>query len=482
MENLMKHIAVMLFFFLGCYSYGQEAFYKTFSGSLFDEGQGLVQLADSGYLITGSTAGFSGSADAYLMRIDKFGNQEWTKSYGGENSDWGRRVFYEQGVGFWCMGYTNSLDAESFDFYVFKTDELGELEWEKTIGTLDWDRLWDAKRLPNGDFILVGETFGSASQNEDILVVRIDDAGNELWTERIQTSGNDIPHSLSVLNDTTVIIAGESYNGTNQCAFLLSMDINGATNWLNFYEPSLRGVFYGADIFNNEIYAVGGLIAADQTTPDLWMIRADSDGVVLIDYIDELQEIAYFSNIKVMGSGRLYVSLISDSPDLNPFTDGVDLLVLKYYLNLIWNGFSHRYSGVNDDISHQMIGTNDNGIALVGTVSDDRVNNSSGTDVTVIKIGENDEVMGIAEEEDLLYVLHVENNSFEVYPNPMTNELVITIPNDKLVEYTFFSTVGRVQLSGSLSGGKIDVSVLPTGLYLLQLKCGNEYRTVKLVK
>lgn len=481
MENLIK-FSVIIFMSIGSFSFAQEAFYKVYSGSTFDEGQGIAQMADSGYIITGSTAGFSESSDAFLTRLNKFGEFEWSKKFGGENSDRGRRVIYEEGEGMWCFGYTNSLNAQSFDFYLFKTDEDGVLEWESVLGTPDWERLHDAVRLPNGDFILVGETQGADAINEDILVVRIDDSGNEVWMERVQSTGSDIPHALSVLNDTTVVIVGESYNGTNQAAFILSMHIDGTTNWMNFYESTLHGIFYDVDVYDNEIYAVGGLFAVGETEPDLWMIRTDEDGVVLNDHLDSYEGTAYLSNVLMRADGRLYVSLITDAPKDNPFPFGMDHFLLKYHQLLFWNGLSRPYSGVNDDLVHQIIATNDGGIAIIGTVSDDRVNDSPGTDVTVIKLGENDEFEEVATNDELVSIVQFENITVEVFPNPITNSLNIITPNSNKVSYSILSSDGRVHMSGLLTGSSLDVSQLASGAYFLLLQINNEVQTIKLMK
>ncbi len=153
MEIRLTYILISVL--LCCSSiHAQEAFYRTYAGSSFDEGHGIAQLADSGYIITGSTAGFSEASDVFLTRLNKFGEFEWSKKFGGANSERGKRVFYEEGVGFWCAGYSNSLTAQSFDFYMFKTDLDGQLEWETVMGTPDWERLYDVIRLPNGDFVL----------------------------------------------------------------------------------------------------------------------------------------------------------------------------------------------------------------------------------------------------------------------------------------------------------------------------------------
>jgi len=481
MENLVKYLFI-IFLISGSSSFAQDAFYKTYSGSNFDEGQGIAQMADSGYIITGSTAGFSGSADVFLTRLNKFGEFEWSKKIGGENSDWGRRVFYEEGEGMWCFGYTNSFNAQSFDFYAFKTNESGVLEWETVLGTTDWEKLHDAVRLPNGDFILIGETQGANAINEDILVLRLDELGNEVWMERVQTNGSDIPHALSVLNDSTVIIVGESFNGSNQAAFILSMHIDGSTNWMNFYEPSKQGAFYDVDIFDNNIYAVGGLIDTDEIEPDLWMIRTNADGILIYDHIDAYDGTVYFSKVKMVGDGRLYVSVISDAPSFNPFTAGVDHFFMKYHQNLFWNGLSQSFSGVNDDLVHQMIETSDQGIAIIGTVSDNRVIDTPGTDITVIKIGKNDEIEPIAASDELVSIIAFESITVEVFPNPMVNVLHILIPNNSPANYSIISADGREHLSGSLSNSQVDVSQLASGAYFLLIQINNEVKMIKLMK
>ena len=481
MEIRLTYILTSVLLF--CSSiHAQEAFYRTYAGSSFDEGHGIAQLSDSGYIITGSTAGFSEASDVFLTRLNKFGEFEWSKKFGGANSERGKRVFYEEGVGFWCAGYSNSLTAQSFDFYMFKTDLDGQLEWETVMGTPDWERLYDAIRLPNGDFVLIGETQGVLSQQEDILVMRVDAAGNQVWMERVQTSGRDFPRAISLLNDTTVIIAGEASNGTNQAALLLSMHINGTTNWMNFYEPALHGTFYDVDTYDNNIYAVGGLISATESLPDLWMIRTDKDGVLIYDHLDVRDSTAYYGAVEMMGDGRLYVSIISDSPSFNPFTDGMDMFVLKYHQNLFWNGFSSSYSGVNDDVFNQIIPTNDNGVALIGTVSDNRVINSPGMQVTVVKIGENDEFEAVATTDELVSVVALADTEVAVFPNPLQEILTIQTDFNGPIDYLLSNPTGQLIQSGRLEEGKLDVSQLSPGIYLLTLRLKGQVRTIRLTK
>ena len=72
-----------------------------------------------------------------------------------------------------------------------------------------------------------------------------------------------------------------------------------------------------------------------------------------------------------------------------------------------------------------------------------------------------DEVLGI---DDIV------TETFKVYPNPVHNELYISSEDFQPHPYQLFSTDGRLLLQGeSREGNPINVSDLPTGLYILKI-------------
>lgn len=68
--------------------------------------------------------------------------------------------------------------------------------------------------------------------------------------------------------------------------------------------------------------------------------------------------------------------------------------------------------------------------------------------------------------------------SFDVYPNPATTELNITLNNFKYEVYNY----AGVLVSKGQSNGTIDVAQLPNGIYWLNVSNGNANETVKFVK
>ena len=72
--------------------------------------------------------------------------------------------------------------------------------------------------------------------------------------------------------------------------------------------------------------------------------------------------------------------------------------------------------------------------------------------------------------DELLGIQDIVTESFKVYPNPVHNELYISGNDFRLHPYQLFSTDGRLLLQGeSREGNPINVSTLPTGLYILKI-------------
>jgi hypothetical protein len=76
--------------------------------------------------------------DAIMIKIDANGTIMWSKSFGGINSEDAQRVIQTKDGGFVFEGYTNSteLNPNGYGAWIVKTNELGDLKWQKTHGCL----------------------------------------------------------------------------------------------------------------------------------------------------------------------------------------------------------------------------------------------------------------------------------------------------------------------------------------------------------
>lgn len=475
----------MLFSSFLAFNQGATSFYKTYFTSPFENGQGVVQLPNGGYAVTGSSASFSGGSNqAFIMVVDELGNQVWTKAYGGNQSDWGRRIFHEPGIGYWVVGFSNSTPSGNFDVYMFQTDEAGELLWEKHFETNNWERVWDAKRLSNGDFIIVGETEGSTTNNKDGFMMRVDDTGESIWYNEISTSEDDIIYAVDVQNDSLFWVGGKSTNLLDETSAIISQyHINGTEEITSFWDQS-GGVGVIRDLFfyDGQIYAAGGIQSSGNDYLNNWLVRSDLNGDIIDEFSQNYQDDDYASNIAVLGFNRVYWSHWTSSPDGNVYPGGPDLILLKFTSNLYFFNFSMSFSGYDPDECHQIIPTSDGGLLMVGFVSDEKEFFSEGTHVVLIKVGPNDEVdPNRTFGDDLVSTIENENFNQEylVYPVPFGDEINFS-SNLENAAFKVFDISGRQVENGIANNGTINLSKLNSGAYYIhfQTKQGNVIRKI----
>jgi hypothetical protein len=94
--------------------------------------------------------------NVYLIKTDGAGNEEWSKTLGGDYPDIGYSVQNKDDGGFIIVGDTNSFGT-SMDVYLIKTDSAGNELWHKTLGDDNTQYGFSVKQTKDGGFIIVGK-------------------------------------------------------------------------------------------------------------------------------------------------------------------------------------------------------------------------------------------------------------------------------------------------------------------------------------
>jgi parallel beta-helix repeat protein len=253
---------------------------KTFGGADQDNPWSVVQTADGGYLIVGDTLSYgAGSDDVWVVKTDSLGNKEWSKPYGGSNYDRGRSVARTFDGGYIIAGYTNSYGAGIDDFWLVKLDADGNKEWDRTIGDTGRDRACFILQRVDGGYAIVGYTKSVGAGNEDVLLVKISDDGQESWNW-YGGSNSDVGLCLVQSTDGGFAIAGytNSFGSGSYDFYLIKTDPNGGLQWAKTYGGT------GSDQAYSVIQtADGGYLLAGDTTSgagpyDFMLVKTDKDG------------------------------------------------------------------------------------------------------------------------------------------------------------------------------------------------------------
>ena len=85
---------------------------KTYGGTDTDQADALLQTADGGYALAGSTASYgAGFSDFWLVKTDANGNKKWDKTYGGTDDESAYSLLQTTDERYALAGYTKSFDA-----------------------------------------------------------------------------------------------------------------------------------------------------------------------------------------------------------------------------------------------------------------------------------------------------------------------------------------------------------------------------------
>jgi hypothetical protein len=103
---------------------------RTYGGRRFDEASALVQTRDGGFALAGSTNSYgAGTYDMWLVKTDANGIMQWNQTYGGTDSDGAYTLLQTADEGFVLAGSTDSYGGDASDIWLVKTDANGVVQW-----------------------------------------------------------------------------------------------------------------------------------------------------------------------------------------------------------------------------------------------------------------------------------------------------------------------------------------------------------------
>jgi hypothetical protein len=258
---------------------------KTYGGTSYDEAWALVQTVDGGYALAGVTDSFgAGSYDFWLVKTDSVGNAQWNQTYGGTGNDEARALVQTVDGGYALAGVTDSFGAGSYDFWLVKTDANGNAQWNKTYGGTNIDYGAALVQTSNGGYALAGGTYSFGAGNGDFWLVKTDSVGNAQWNQTYGGTGNDGAGALVQTVDGGYALAGvtKSFGAGDYDFWLVKTDANGNAQWNKTYGGTSTD--YGVNALVQTVdggYALAGVTksfgAGDY---DFWLVKTDANGVI----------------------------------------------------------------------------------------------------------------------------------------------------------------------------------------------------------
>jgi hypothetical protein len=256
---------------------------RTFGGAGSDMAYSIIQASDGGLAVAGRTNSFgAGSIDFLVLKVDSLGNLSWAKTFGGTDAEMAYSMIQTADSGYAVAGCTRSFTAGDYDFLVLRLDTAGNLIWSRTFGLIDQDLLYSITRTTDGGFTVAGQYEGSGSQNR-LVVLRLDPAGNMIWLRTFGAFSNwyDVAYSVIQTSDGDYAVTGWTYDfGAGwEDFFILKIMPDGSLRWARTFGGT------GYDEARSIIQTTDGGYAVAGYTPsfgagnrDFLVLKMDTSG------------------------------------------------------------------------------------------------------------------------------------------------------------------------------------------------------------
>ncbi|MES2587761.1 MAG: T9SS type A sorting domain-containing protein [Bacteroidota bacterium] len=432
---------------------GNIEWQKCLGGIANESATSIEETSDGGFILGGYGSSTDGDGstnqglnDFWVMKIDNTGNKIWQKSYGGSSQDFANSIKETNDGGYIVAGSSKSNNGDvtgnqgEEDLWVLKLDNIGNLEWKKSLGGSHWDEVYAVQQTFDGGFILTGLTRsnegdisgnhnppiggGSTYTANDVLLLKLSNIGVVEWQKCLGGTGGDYAKSIQQTIDNGYILAGSTSST----------------------DGDVTGYHLGTQPANS----------------DFWIVKLNDLGTI------EWQK-------ALGGTGRDEANSISQSSDkgfiVTGWTNSTDgdissnngsedfwAVKLDSIGTFLWE---KTLGGTSYDRANSVSETNNGGYILTGITQssngDITTPNRGSYDVWVVKLSN-----GTANLEDL-------ENEVSISPNPTSGKIYLKNLSQK-VDFQVFDIYGKLVCEyKNLSSNSIDLSSLANGIYHLSI-------------
>jgi hypothetical protein len=305
-------------------SQGNAQWQKTYGGLNDDVGSSVKQTADGGYVIAGYTSSFGhGDNDVYVIRTDPFGDTIWTRTFGGTASDRGYSLALSSDGGFVVAGHTASFGI-GCDVYVVKVNLLGILVWEKFYGGPEEDGAYSIAGMPDGGFIIAGDTRSFGTGAQDVYAIRLDDNGDSLWSRTYGGIDHYTASGVAATSDSGAIMIGitDSYGAMYGDYYLVRINKDGDTLWTRHYGGESTEWGYSVCQKSDGSYIAAGWSDSYWPGCQMYVIKLDAFGDTIWTKLLAGDGYAAAFAVNITPDGGYIIAGCTDTSDMGAPEDG----------------------------------------------------------------------------------------------------------------------------------------------------------------
>ena len=147
-------------------------FARAYGQSDWDRAYSVIQTSDGGYAFAGITEyQTAGGYDVLVAKLNSSGVIQWAKVYGGIRDDIAYSLIQTADGGYAVSGTSWSFGAgaSDADFFLFKLSSGGSFQWAKAYHNSETDYCYRVIQTADGGYALAGKLYYSSAYDDQYM-------------------------------------------------------------------------------------------------------------------------------------------------------------------------------------------------------------------------------------------------------------------------------------------------------------------------
>ena len=265
-----------------------ETWAMTLGGSSYESANFVAATSDGGMIVTGYNYSYESNGDLWIVKLNGIGEVEWEKALGTtstDNGDYGYTILETSDNGFIVAGNGEFSNDFYIHPWILKLDSSGTIEIEKTYDNGYDEEIYSIQQTADDGYIACGFTEGY--DGCDAWVFKLDSSLDVVWENSYGgdgVSGYDYTRSVRQTGDGGYIVAGQTYSfkaGSDYEAWIMKLTSAGAVSWGTCYGRTDSGyddIFFDVKQTSDNGYIAAGFSKLGTYDWDYLTLKLDSSG------------------------------------------------------------------------------------------------------------------------------------------------------------------------------------------------------------
>lgn len=257
---------------------GNQVWLKEYDRIGNDETTSVIQASDGGYILGGYQE--SPYRDCWFAKTDNYGNLQWNRTWGTQDHQEAITCLVKTNDGgfaftAWSIDIDLVFPADP-DCALVKIDTFGNVQWSRAFGSIGAeDHLSSIIQTPDGGYALAGYRRSSTYADQNFWMIKTDSSGVQEWSMNYGDSRHEAAHSMIATRDGGYMLVGYQSTSYSRHAWIVKTNSSGSLEWTKSFADSTLG-FSVVENTKWE-YFVGGNTGTGAGGMDFWLAKLEGD-------------------------------------------------------------------------------------------------------------------------------------------------------------------------------------------------------------